>query len=64
MALQEDFVFSDFRYRCITRSQEIQELRTVVGWQVAIILGKRRALKKSKTVEFALNSNYGDKTYP
>jgi len=47
---EEDVVFADSGYRGITKRQEIQTQHPGVDWQVAMMPGKRRALKKSKTV--------------
>ena len=48
---EEAVVFADSGYRGITKRQEIQAQHPGVGWQVAMMPGKRRALKKSKTVD-------------
>jgi IS5 family transposase len=48
---EEDVVFADSGYRGITKREEIQAQHPSVDWQVAMMPGKRRALKKSKTVD-------------
>jgi IS5 family transposase len=48
---EEDVVFADSGYRGITKREEIQAQHPWVDWQVAMMPGKRRALKKSKTVD-------------
>jgi IS5 family transposase len=48
---EEDVVFTDSGYRGITKREEIQEQHPRVDWQVAMMPGKRRAFKKSKTVD-------------
>ena len=48
---EEDVVFADSGYRGITKREEIQAQHPGVDWQVARMHGKRRALKKSKTVD-------------
>ena len=48
---EEAVVFADSGYRGITKRQEIQAQHPGVDWQVAMMPGKRRALKKSKTVD-------------
>ena len=48
---EEDVVFADSGYRGITKREEIQAQHPGVDWQVAMMPGKRRALKKSKTVD-------------
>jgi IS5 family transposase len=48
---EEDVVFADSGYRGITKRQEIQTQHPGVDWQVAMMPSKRRALKKSKTVD-------------
>lgn len=48
---EENVVFADSGYRGITKRQEIQAQHPGVDWQVAMMPGKRRALKKSKTVD-------------
>jgi len=48
---EEDVVFVDSGYRGITKREEIQAQHPGVDWQVAMMPGKRRALKKSKTVD-------------
>ena len=47
----ENVVFADSGYRGITKREEIQAQHPGVDWQVAMMPGKRRALKKSKTVD-------------
>ena len=48
---EEAVVFADSGYRGITKREEIQAQHPGVDWQVAMMPGKRRALKKSKTVD-------------
>ena len=48
---QEAVVLADSGYRGITKSEEIQAQHPGVDWQVAMMPYKRRALKKSKTVD-------------
>ena len=48
---EEAVVFADSGYRGITKREEIQAQHPGVDWQVAMMSGKRRALKKSKTVD-------------
>ena len=48
---EEAVVFADSGYRGITKRQEIQAQHSGVDWQVAMMPGKRRALKKSKAVD-------------
>ena len=48
---EEDVVFADSGYRGITKREEIQAQHPGVDWQVAMMPGKRRAFKKSKTVD-------------
>ena len=48
---EEDVVFADSGYRGITKREEIQAQHPGVDWQVAMMPGKRRALKKSKAVD-------------
>ncbi len=48
---EENVVFADSGYRGITKREVIQAQYPGVDWQVAMLLGKRRALKKSKTVD-------------
>jgi IS5 family transposase len=48
---EEAVVFADSGYRGITKRQEIQAQHPGVDWQVAMMPGKRRALKMSKTVD-------------
>ena len=48
---EENVVFADSGYRGITKREEIQAQHPGVDWQVAMMPGKRRALKKSKTVD-------------
>jgi IS5 family transposase len=48
---EEALVFADSGYRGITKREEIQAQHPGVDWQVAMMPGKRRALKKSKTVD-------------
>jgi IS5 family transposase len=48
---EEDVVFADSGYRGITKREEIQAQHPSVDWQVAMMPGRRRALKKSKTVD-------------
>jgi IS5 family transposase len=48
---EEAVVFADSGYRGITKRQEIQAQNPGVDWQVAMMPGKRWALKKTKTVD-------------
>jgi IS5 family transposase len=48
---EEAAVFADSGYRGITKRQEIQAQHPGVDCQVAMMPGKRRALKMSKTVD-------------
>jgi IS5 family transposase len=48
---EEAVVFADSVYRGITKCEEIQAQHPGVDWQVAMMPGKRRALKMSKTVD-------------
>ena len=52
---EEAVVFADSGYRGITKRQEIQAQHLGVDWQVAMMPGKRRALKKSKTADALIN---------
>jgi transposase, IS5 family len=45
---EEDVVFADSGYRSITKREEIQAQHPGVDWQVAMMPGKSRALKKKK----------------
>ena len=45
---EEDVVFADSGYRGITKREEIQAQHPGVDWQVDMMPGKRRALKKRK----------------
>ena len=48
---EENVVFADSGYRGITKREEIQAQHPSVDGQVAMMPGRRRALKKSKTVD-------------
>ena len=48
---EEKVVFEDSGYRGITKREEIQAQHPGLDWQVAMMPGKRWALKKSKTID-------------
>ena len=48
---EENVLFADSGYRGITKRKEIRAQQPGVDWQVAMMPGKRWALKKSKTVD-------------
>ena len=48
---EEDVVFVDPGYSGITKREEIKAKHPGVDWQVAMMPGKRRAFKRSKTVD-------------
>jgi IS5 family transposase len=52
---EENIVFADSGYRGINKREEIQAQHPRVDWQVAIMPGKRRALKKIKTVDVLID---------
>jgi IS5 family transposase len=54
---EEDVVFADSGYRGITKRQEIQAQHPRVDSQVAMMPGKRRVLKKSKTVDALIDKS-------
>jgi IS5 family transposase len=45
---QEEVVFADSGYRGVEKRQEIQDKHAAVGWKVAMMTGKRKALDKTK----------------
>ena len=48
---EEAVVFADSGYRGVTKREEIQAQYPGVDWQVVMMPGKRRALKKSETLD-------------